>query len=112
MLTDKESKWLEEREQITIANGLYFCAHCDMYSGVYSVFTGYCTAFEIDDCPMVSTFRDAAEFEARVAAKLAEGPDGCQECFWGLKGWSADNAEARLKHARLAVEAEMEQEGE
>ena len=110
MLTEAEKKWLEERERTELTHGLYSCAHCWHCTIERDLYHGYCTASE-DYCLIEPDFRDAAEFEARVAAKLAyfdiyrpcaddgrciELPMPCQSC--------------RIKHARLAVEAEMEQE--
>lgn len=97
MLTEAEKKWLAMRELRHFETGYY------MPSFKHNGKTWY-------DFSVWTNWKAAAEFEARVVAKLAEGPEDCQECFWGLKGWSADNAEARLKHARLAVEQEMEKE--
>lgn len=114
MLTDKDKEWLEKRERVLVANGLYSCAHCAQYSDIYSVWTGYCAAIEPFECCIRADFRDAAEFEARVAAKLAQNTQAvpCIEhgCPHGMPLiWLC--VSCRLKYARLAVEAEMEQEG-
>lgn len=106
MLSEADWKWLNKRK----VSWLNFCDSCLYKKTTHHLCYSFITHHEI--CPTalsLGDFHDAAEFEARVAAKLAEGPEDCQECFWGLKGWSADNAEARLKHARLAVEQEMDE---
>jgi hypothetical protein len=113
MLTEAEKKWLGDREQVEIANGLYSCAHCKLFSNIYSVYTGYCIG-EYAECPIVPDFQDAAEFEARVAAKLtglnaAELP--CYPnflCPFSAKNLGIGCKDCFLKHARLAVEEEME----
>lgn len=109
MLTEAEKKWLEERENRICK----FCIHCPGYLNTIP-----CLDWWDGTCMMDTTleeFRDAAEFEARVAAKLAQSP--CWSCPEKSKlscprGKSEANgrpkAEAcRLKHARLAVEEEM-----
>lgn len=112
MLTEAEKKWLEERRA-----GL--CVRCAAY----------------DDCPMIKSadfrvetcyrfrhedytiekgnFEDAAEFEARVAAKLASDVATYFELKDGVRlplPWRKQKF-LRLRYARLAVEAEMEAEG-
>lgn len=106
----KHCEWLEKRERVLVANGLYSCAHCAQYSDIYSVWTGYCAAIEPFECCIRADFRDAAEFEARVAENLAFAVHYCGDC--DCVGHCANDCEwERLKHARLAVEAEMEKEG-
>jgi radical SAM protein with 4Fe4S-binding SPASM domain len=56
-----------------------------------------------------SDWKDAAEFEARVAAKLAFAVHDCGDCDIVMTCQN-DCQWERLKHARLAVEAEMEAE--
>lgn len=87
-LTDREKAWLEERKNL--------CTHC--FQRKYCRF-GRRRKFVREICPYWTyprvsavTWPNCAIFEARVALKLANG-----------------DAE-RLKQARLAVEAEMEQE--
>jgi hypothetical protein len=112
-LTESEKKWLEEREKTNENNGYYFCAHSELQSAAWNTERGWLDVPWVIDTK--ETYKDAAEFEARVAAKLtglnaAELPcypnflcpysakhigRGCKGCF--------------LKHARLAVEAEMEE---
>lgn len=119
MLTEAEKRWLEERKPPT--KKIYkttaddnFCRHCTRYNT-------NCTPWfrDVAYCPtdQGGDFRDAAEFSARVAAKLAKSaclvcPDnqhgGCPTREIAAHG--REHVEAcRLKHARLAVEAEMGQ---
>ena len=119
MLTEAEKKWLEERRA-----GL--CVRCAAY----------------DDCPMIKSadfrvetcyrfrhedytiekgnFEDAAEFEARVAAKLVSNNFPCRycpdfyvatKCPMTTRGTYTDYGPfpCLLRQARLTVEAEMEQ---
>ena len=115
MLTEAEKKWLEERRA-----GL--CVRCAAY----------------DDCPMIKSadfrvetcyrfrhedytiekgnFEDAAEFEARVAARMTGLKAEELPCYPNfLCPFSAKHIGSckacYLKYARLAVESEMEQEG-
>ena len=131
MLTEAEKKWLEEREQFPSRGeeGGYFCKYCCHAIFAHGEFCcdtapeereeedlGYCPTayFREDSFSQVALFKDAAEFEARVAAKVAAMHWDCTRC----PGDYVDDCsitdvsctETRLKHARLAVEAEMEAE--
>ena len=117
MLTEADKKWLEERKDKRGYN-FYYCRLCNKIPSI--VTGGLCAG----PCPMYPggfEYEDAAEFEARVVAKLARGvtygelpcgadpdcPDknmdkyntketpllGCQMCV--------------LRAARLAVETEL-----
>lgn len=118
VLTEADKKWLEERKPPTkqpykTTADDNFCRYCARYNT-------HCTPWfrDVAYCPtdQGGDFRDAAEFEARVAAKLAQSP--CWSCPEKSKlscprGKSDANgrpkAEAcRLKHVRLAVEQEMD----
>ena len=94
-LSEAEEKWLEDRDAIQFATGEYLC-------GLYPEM-------------LVDDFRDAAEFEARVAEKLARNI--CVYCPDALARKSCPSAfeyprrtgeRCRMMHARLAVEHEME----
>lgn len=107
MLTEAEKKWLKKKSY-------------------YKQFPVNCyKTYKCSECPHKETcylwpndFKDAAEFEARVAVYLAKSaclvcPDnrhgGCPTREIAAHG--REHVEAcRLKHARLAVEAEMEAE--
>lgn len=99
MLTEIERAWLERREVIHQCKGYY-------------IWAGYWEeGVELED------IQDAAEFEARVAAKLANpqwavcwNSDSCLE-FDGSKDeprWWWNCEWCRLKHARLQVDEEMD----
>ena len=107
MLDSKTLEWLEKREIIKTRNGFYFCGHCSMFTPFdYDKYTGYCIGEHFYECPLVSDYRDASEFEARVAAKLAVDCHDCGLCKIvdlcnGICGLE------RLKYARIEVEEEM-----
>lgn len=105
MLTEAEKKWLEERETfIREEEAWYSCARCEKFKPNYPCYLRSCLipwASEED-------YRDTAEFEARVsrimALYLGAPPCGTGKC--NNPGFLCP--ECRLKHARLAVEQEME----
>jgi hypothetical protein len=127
MLTEAEKKWLEERKPptqkpwTTTADD-NFCRTCKKYNID-------CVPWfrNTVDCPtdQGGHFRDAAEFEARVAAKLSIREDRLTPCILDpnpethgeCKQWHfywrnsyavyCGCAACRLKYARLAVEEEM-----
>ena len=98
MLTEQERKWLKQRDRNLFSFGLYL-------------------AFTPGMSPALIDYRDAAEFEARVAEKLTlkepcplpenadlddcpyfiEDEESAFSCRW-----------CRLKRARIAVEEEMD----
>lgn len=119
MLTETEKKWLGGKSDAD------YPAPC-VRTGKRGLFDmRYCLrACEGDRasspkyCPIASDYRDAAEFEARVALYMTKGP--CFQCkdkpgpnaTYCIRDWGREGAEAcRLKHTRLAVEQEMEKEG-
>jgi hypothetical protein len=129
MLTEAEKKWLEEREQWLCDNGDngYFCRHCchSNYEGHGYFICDSAPEDRIDEdlgfCPIhlwdlddnrgaMLAFMDAAEFEARVAAWQADNLPSCDFCKWYEECFKTSCARTRLKHARLAVEAEIEKE--
>ena len=94
-LSEAEEKWLEDRDAIQFATGEYLC-------GLYPEM-------------LVDDFQDAAEFNARVAEKLARNiciycPDALarKSCPSAFEYPRRTGESCRLMHARLAVEAEME----
>ena len=121
MLTEKDRKWLEERVENLEIFGGYFCPDCPEFVLEDEGFM-YCGRGGWENCtvdnPHKYIFKDAAEFEARVAAKLAQyfcfvcsdrPHKGCPARH--ITTYGREHVEAcRLKHARLAVEAEMEAE--
>jgi hypothetical protein len=116
ILTEKELKWLEEREA-----PLYKCVKCKHHyvrSGCQ-----YIPPYLDDFCHLDADnqdWQDVAEFEARVAMKvnielLDISPcfqaDVCVEphLFKYNDGGNGDGCNmCRLKYARMAVEADME----
>ncbi len=122
MLTETEKKWLEERE-------VGMCCRCvHYYTDITDCGVG-CQWIANKEFPMLQCFRfknegytiekgdwaDVAEFEARVAARLATMicDRFCADilnnkvCCRGHDDRSGMYV-CRLKHARLAVEEEME----
>lgn len=110
MLTKNELDWLERRETLSANGNLYYCNHCDK--------PGRCglTRGQWYYCPLfvrLSNYIDTAEFEARVAAKLSDS------CWHQYVKWETpikpnltlfQRSKDRLKHARIEVEEEMENE--
>lgn len=129
MLTEKEKEWLERRKVL--------CTHCDLIA------RGLCQVHNKTSCSHWDRFhcnnpvkgykafqdvQEAAEFEARVAQKLAKPrkelrPKGCSWYETAKNGQRirktacpphhdidkcAGFATCSLYHARLAAEAEME----
>lgn len=117
MLTEAEKKWLEERavescETCREPDEL-FCSLCSRDPRPKSLSADF---FSMSGCAMTTNWQDAAEFEARVALSLtSDMPYAfgfCQLCKYNSHGCRKLRMPLRqciLKHARLAVEAEMEQ---
>ena len=98
MLTDKEKRWLEGRKHRKAPCGdeTHHCVGCMVKCG----------------CSLHPDWIDAAEFEARVAERLAGawaiGEDMCFNNHCQL--FDKDRCTAcYLKNARIAVEQEMDQ---
>ena len=104
MLTEAERKWLGNREFANAVNyGAYSCPSCWwLNKELEECILRRCLRFDPD-------YQDAAEFEARVAAKLAEHAG---DIALTLQAGGLDQLEAdkMLRAARFAVEAEMEKE--
>lgn len=105
-LTDSETEWLIDREWTLAVMGSYSCGPCQYRDkdDLLCIFRK-CPKFEVN-------YKDAAEFEARVVAKLAFFEDGCTPCSKPKKcPFDAldiiECVPCRLKYARLAVEEEM-----
>ena len=93
MLTQSEREWYLLRPQ----NGTAFCFHCQNWGGDCALKSS---------CPFNEDWKDAAEFEARVAARMAtdENLGVDEDCPPDMPfGWG------RLKRARLQVEEEMDE---
>lgn len=111
-LTASEKKWLEERKQyIQRFYSETFCKYCYYFKGIPK---GW--ACDADICPTDRRdhdYEDVAEFEARVAARLTGLKAEELPCYPNfLCPYSAKHIGSckacYLKHARLAVEEEME----
>ena len=119
MLDANTMQWLERRK-------IGMCCRCENYADCQWIpqprghfQTAQCWRFKSSDgyCIDKNDYMDAAEFEARVAVKLAtvicagceafNKKDVCPLAIYQATGIY----ECRMKHARLAVEAEMIAEG-
>lgn len=119
MLTEKERKWLEERKKRT-----QHCDTCPNRVGYYELCSS-CRSRSLYGLSLCPDYRDAAEFESRVAVVAANGAQPClqydYDCPYGYAGDCPDNCDGNynrfgtqathcgLKHARLYVEEEMDQ---
>lgn len=121
MLTEAEKEWLERRKNL--------CTRCSRTTscreGKRHGFNTYkCRFWEASTNlgALRESFRDAAEFEARVARRLSLGgtcadcktkPHNCPLQRWPYAHFQKtatreECAECRMRHARLAVEADMD----
>lgn len=124
MLDEKTIFWLGRRKRDIKNKFGYFCRHCGQYK---RQFVEWCNdEYYCPTCTRKYDYIDAAEFESRVSAKMAEpwilsgGKPHCPHngCIvpmlrQKLKPRDAERicAWCVLKHARIAVEAEMIAEG-
>ena len=120
MLTKQEKKWLEERKKRT-----QHCDTCPNRVGYYELCSS-CRSRSLYGLSLCPDYRDAAECEARVAVVAANGAQPClqydYDCPYGYAGDCPDNCDGNynrfgtqatrcgLKHARLYVEEEMDNE--
>ena len=120
MLTEQERKWLEERKKRT-----QHCDTCPNRVGYYELCSS-CRSRSLYGLSLCPDYRDAAEIEARVAVVAANGAQPCLQydynCPYGYAGDCPDNCDGNynrfgtqatrcgLKHARLYVEEEMDNE--
>lgn len=104
MLTEQERKWLEKRK--------FRCSYCIHYERDICFWCPDRKKFETSAYSLTPDYRDAAEFEARVAEKLAGawaiGEDMCFNNHCQLFDKVLCTA-CYLKNARIAVEQEMEE---
>ena len=109
MLTESEREWLEERKWCRF---LFQCEECPKYDPMrimhdkvdvpckhFSLCATYTNSYDL---------ADAAEFEARVAAKLAKIMPKALADPWFIENAKYINADATLEWARLSVEEEMD----
>ena len=102
MLTEQEKKWLEKRN--------FRCSYCIHYKGGIEGICFWCPdrkKFETSAYSLVPDYRDAAEFEARVAERVAIMAQNFQLIH--AIGYAVPNVSWFLKQARIAVEQEMEE---
>lgn len=113
-LSEQEREWLERRK--IPCNRCGFQKRCSWKSenipcekwGLFQIKARGTKSGDVEH-----NFRDAAEFEARVAEKLArnicyncsDAPEGCPSAFEYPR---RTGERCRLMHARLAAEAEMD----
>ena len=116
-LDEHTLEWLKASEDSELRYGFASCRYCQYFKATYDDWTGNCSFL---GCPKIErpNFRDAAEFEARVAASLTgDMPYAfgfCSLCKYnthGCRDLTMPLKQCLIKHARLAVEAEMEMEG-
>lgn len=104
-LTESEKKWLHKRKNI---KGWAFCLHCPPSKNGFP-----CTNWLYNLCPTEhrsQDFEDAAEFEARVAASIAQDAYNCAQDEMLFQHQEGDRPQGWyiLRDARLVVEEEME----
>ena len=106
-LNEQEREWLERRKKNEKEYGSVYCPCCEQFNPEWDLYLGYCN--DSTDCALTEhDFRDAAEFEARVALELTDYdasyrppcPDNCRSI--------RDCRECHLMYARLSVEQEMD----
>lgn len=121
MLTEADKKWLKERQDKGEYN-FYYCQYCNKRPSLITagLCAGTCLMY-----PGGAVWSDCAEFEAHIQKKLlllwsggkAKCPyKHCCAVFVAKKHWTdADRANVcgwcMQRFARLAVEAEMEEDG-
>lgn len=106
-LSEKEKDWLERRAANEMAFDAFFCPHCEQFNVERDPYLGHCD----DDsrCPLTTQdFRDAAEFEARVAVLLTDRDAPYMPPCHIVCNHRRKCRACRLMYARLAVEAEMD----
>ena len=116
MLTEQEREWLERRKNL--CNRCGFQKRCSWKSenipcekwGLFQI-----KAWGTKSGDVEHNFRDTAEFNARVAEKLARNiciccPDALarKSCPSAFEYPRRTGESCRLMHARLAAEAEMD----
>lgn len=89
MLTQSEKRWLKKRKEWSVCS---YCSNIPQTMCLYGERPHFCALLDVD-------YKDAAEFEGRVAAKLA---DIEYLPVADTRPW------VRLMYARLAVEEEMD----
>lgn len=114
MLTEDEKKWIERRERMEEETGVFFCQYCEHLTEYYDEWIGYCDGMP---CPVypeeleAAMWKDAAEFEARVASSIARDAYNCagDEMLFQHQEGARPQGWYILRDARLVVEEEMEE---
>jgi hypothetical protein len=122
VLDARTLEWLQNSEETLLELGSFFCPWCEHYKEGWDSWMGHCQKVHCRKLEEGNFSRrlllDAIQFEARVAVKLVgelQYECVCQSCQYNTHGCRAARMsykQCRLKHARLAVEAEMEAEYE
>ena len=101
MLTEAEKKWLETRLQNLKVSGWFSCTEGELIPLV-----------NFHRKHLNSDWQDAAEFEARVAASIAQDAYNCAQDEMLFQHQEGDRPQGWyiLRDARLVVEEEMEKE--
>lgn len=124
MLTEKDKAWLEKRAVEscdTCKTPRRYCALCCRHQKYGAALRDMFSLSGLTLFVFMEGYREAAEFEARVAAKLVSNNFPCRGCPDFLiatkcpittRGTDTDYGPfpCLLRQARLAVEAEMEKE--
>ena len=106
MLDKATLEWWENRDLCVKCEGFFYCMYRKSPYGLNVRFCKLYTPERLSE----PDYKDALEFEARVAANLANEEDcpitdGCVFFGEGVCAW------CKLKEARLTVEQEMIREG-
>jgi hypothetical protein len=116
MLTEAEKKWFRERRHENCETCKTHHLLCDRCSHIHPWNVWAWDRFTLSGLNVETTYnelKEAAEFEARVAVKLVgelQYECVCPSCQYNTHGCRTARMsynQCRLKHARLAVEAEM-----
>lgn len=114
-LNAQEKIWLERRKNL--CNRCARCGFCEI-GKKHGFNTAACRFWEAmnpkGELLVRNYFRESAEFEARVVEKLLRHtcfncPDCPEDCPTSFEHPRRTSKDCRLKRARLAVEAEMEE---
>lgn len=109
MLTENERKWLKEREEQRRKFPWNACYRA--YTSACKLCRDNCK-YILFSCPLCTNWKDAAEFEARVALIAANGAQPClqDDCpyDYDCNRFSRYATQCGLKHARLYAEEEMD----
>lgn len=109
MLDSKTLEWLEERKENLEIFGGYFCPNCPELVLEEIMYCGRGGGEHCIDNPHKYAFKDAAEFEARVAKHLMYQYEKTVHCA-EITGGFCPSRDTMLMFSRLAVEEEMEAE--